>query len=302
MRIAHIGNTAGIASILSKEQQSDGHIADVFVFDAFTQEQFGGLRIDYRSYSFSKFMFHKKLKSYDIWHYHYPYGSLKEYLEKNQQNKILLKHYHGDDLRRATKKEHDFCLFSTPDLLKYAPNGEWLPNPIDLKEIECYRINNVNENSPPLIVHYPYYRNMQSYNDHYSNVLDKIEKENKGRIINISNVTHTAALEKISYCSATIGKILPEIGWFGKFELESMALGKPVIAYVSDELYKRYSPPIYRTTIDTFHNDLITLLNDESEMKRLSLEGLKYTEKHHDTRNVTQQIYKYYKSNGLNFF
>ena len=52
MRIAHIGNTAGIASILSKEQQNDGHIADVFVFDAFTQEQFGGLRIDYRSYFF----------------------------------------------------------------------------------------------------------------------------------------------------------------------------------------------------------------------------------------------------------
>ena len=294
MRIAHIGNIAGIASIISKEQQSNGDAADVFVFDTFTEEQFGGVRIYYNSY-ISKLMFYKKLKSYDIWHYHYPYGGLKKYLEKNQQNKIFLKHYHGDDLRRARKKEYDFCLVSTPDLLNYAPNGQWLPNPIDLKEIECYRINNVNNvNSPPLIAHYPYYENMHSYNDHYSNVLDRIEKENKGKIVNISNITHTTALEKISYCSITIGKILPDIGWFGKFELESMALGKPVIAYVSDELYKRYSPPIFQTTINTFHDDLIALLNDKSEMKRLSLEGLKYIEKYHNSRNVTQQIYKYY--------
>ena len=41
---------------------------------------------------------------------------------------------------------------------------------------------------------------------------------------------HLLALNKMSECDIIIGKILPNIGWFGKFELEGMALGKPVIA------------------------------------------------------------------------
>jgi hypothetical protein len=43
-----------------------------------------------------------------------------------------------------------------------------------------------------------------------------------------------------------------------------------------------------------FEHDLIALLNDESEMKRLSLEGVNYIEKHHNTKNIVEQIYKYY--------
>ena len=33
----------------------------------------------------------------------------------------------------------------------------------------------------------------------------------------------------ISTCDIVVGKILPSIGWIGKFELEAMALGKPVM-------------------------------------------------------------------------
>lgn len=294
MQIAHIGNTAGVASKIAKEQRKKGHNVDVFVFDDFTEKRFGGVRVNYNS-KIAKFLFHRKLKSYDIWHYHYPYGSLKEKLEKMHQDQIFLKHYHGSDLRG--KYDEDFCLVSTPDLLKYAPNAAWLPIPIDLKEIECYRNNTTcNVNSPPLIAHYPSYGNMRSYNFVYSNVFNRIENENKGKIINILNLSHEEALKKISYSNISIGKILPEMGWFATFELESMALGKPVMAYVSDELYDLYAPPIFRTTIDTFEDDLITLLSDESEMRRLSIEGLKYVEKHHNSQNITERLYKYYSS------
>jgi hypothetical protein len=73
--------------------------------------------------------------------------------------------------------------------------------------------------------------------------------------------------------SDVIGKILPDVGWFGKFELEGMGLGKSIITYVSEELYEKYKPPIYRTTKDTFKKDLETIINDRFARIRLSHEG-----------------------------
>jgi len=44
-------------------------------------------------------------------------------------------------------------------------------------------------------------------------------------------------MKAISSSDIVIGKILPNVGWFGKLELEGMEVPKPVISYISDELY-----------------------------------------------------------------
>ncbi len=103
MKIAHIGEIAGVSSLLSSEQHQNGNMADVFVFDSVTQHRFGGIHVNYNSF-IQKTMFYIRLKLYDVWHYHYPYGTLYNYLKKNYKNKIFLKHYHGSDLRDAKKK------------------------------------------------------------------------------------------------------------------------------------------------------------------------------------------------------
>ncbi len=120
MKIAHINNTSGIASIIAEQQRREGHEVDVFVFNDTIFKQFGGSKLNYWS-PLDRWKLFRKLRGYDVWHYHYPYGSLKRSLEKRNSDKIYLKHYHGNDLR--DRHEGDFCLVSTPDLLKYAPNG-----------------------------------------------------------------------------------------------------------------------------------------------------------------------------------
>ena len=111
--------------------------------------------------------------------------------------------------------------------------------------------------------------------DYFSSVFNTIEKTNKAKIIKIFNLTYEQSLELISTSDIVIGKVLPEIGWIGKFELEGMALGKPVMAYVSDELYDQHKPPVYRTTKETFEKDLLSFIDDKDEQKRLSIEGPK---------------------------
>lgn len=110
MKIAHINNTSGIASIVAEQQRREGHEVDVFVFNDRIFKQFGGSKLNYWS-PLDRWKLFRILKRYDVWHYHYPYGSLKRSLEKRNTDKVYLKHYHGNDLRG--RREEDFCLVST---------------------------------------------------------------------------------------------------------------------------------------------------------------------------------------------
>jgi hypothetical protein len=293
MKIAHINNTSGIASIIAEQQRREGHEVDVFVFNDTIFKQFGGNKLNYWS-PLDRWKLFKKLRGYDVWHYHYPYGSLKRSLEKRNSDKIYLKHYHGNDLR--DRHEGDFCLVSTPDLLKYAPNGRWLPSPVDLKEIDGmsselapsnHKVKE--ENKIIKVAHYPYYKNYSAF-DYYSDALSSLQNEKKCEIVNILHQPHLQALRIMASSDVIIGKILPDVGWFGKFELEGMALGKSVIAYVSEELYEKYKPPVYRTTKDTFKNDLEAFIQDRFERERLSVEGPKYVRNNHSLESVVKTV------------
>ena len=298
MKIAHINNTSGIASVIAKEQKKDGHEVDVFVFNKIIHSQFGGIMINYIS-PFARWNLFKKLKEYEVWHYHYPYGSLKRSLEKRNKDKVYLKHYHGGDLRG--RYDNDFCLVSTPDLLQYSPNGKWLPTPIDIAEINERIYSSLQRNDGTLedgkqirIAHYPYYENFTS-TDYHSKTLQEVVREKKCELVEILRLPHVQALKAVNSCDIVIGKILPGVGWFGKFELEGMALCKPVIAYVSDKLYEEYKPPIYRTTKESFKHDLEKLLEDTSERQRLGKEGSDYVRKFHSVESVTKIVQESYK-------
>ncbi len=299
MRIAHINNISGVPSTIAEYQKKQGHSVDVFVFNDIAYKQFGGIKINYRSPIAQWKLFNRLKKDYDIWHYHYPYGSLKNSLEKRNRGKIYLKHYHGDDIRG--KHDNDFCLVSTPDLLQYAPNGKWLPNPIDISHIEKIVVANKESiqpknNSRVKIAHYPFYKNTNSSGfDYYASVLNKLQKENKCENVEILNLSHSQALHAMYSSDIIVGKILPDVGWFGRFELEGMVLGKPVIAYVSDYLYEKYKPPIYRTTKETFMQDLENLVADNDEKYRLAMEGREYIKNHHSIEPIIKTVNECYK-------
>ena len=291
MKIAHIGNVAGISSILAKYQQNN---PSVYCFTERTHHLFGGKLIDLKSGNMIRRIvtmmhFLKDLNGYDVWHYHYPYGRLKAILEKLRGKHKFLKHYHGDDLRG--KHEDDFCVVSTPDLLQFAPNGLWLPSPIDLEVID----NIVTKpHNTVRIVRYPHHK-MHVGNDYYSKALDEIQRKDLAEVITIFNRPHQECLEIISTCDIVLGKILPNVGWFGMFELEAMALSKTVTAFITDELYKKYRPPVYRVTKDTVFEDLQNLVENFNERQRLSNQGREYIKNNHEAAMVTAKVEQYYQ-------
>jgi len=296
MKIVHINNTAGVASVLARQQINMGHTAEVFVFNSATQKQFGGKKFNYR-WPLSQWNFFKKIKEFDLWHYHYPYGSLKKNLEMRRNHRPFLKHYHGDDLRGRV--DTDFCLVSTPDLLKYAPNGKWLPNPIDFEGINSILTKISYENKKAKVLYYPkvYESSIHSRElDLKQSVLLDLEAKGKIVLIPIIDLPYKKALDEIAGCDIVVGKILPVMGWIGRLELEAMALGKPVIAYVSEELYEKYKPPVFRTSEKSFRSDLEYLLEDTNTRNKLVKLGLDYVKENHSVHNVCNLLDKYYSS------
>jgi glycosyltransferase involved in cell wall biosynthesis len=294
MRIAHINNVAGVSSSLAKYQRKRGHEADVFVFNRTIHNQFGGNLISYRWNLQRKKSVIEKLRPYDVWHYHYPFGSLKKLLEKGLDERVYLKHYHGSDIRGMY--DDDFCIVSTPDLLRYARNGKWLPNPIDLEEIESIQemSNIVDKGNVLRVAHYPYYQ-VYKEQDYHTEVLADLQNQGKIDVIKILGVPHRRSLEIISSCDIVVGKILPRIGWFGKTELEGMALSKPVMAYVSDDLYEKYKPPIFRTTVQTFRKDIESIILDGPERESLGKRAAAYINEHHSADNLIEKLDGYYQ-------
>jgi hypothetical protein len=267
--------------------------------------QYGGTMINYSK--FTAFRGEKKIhplwwldrgKMYgilqrsEVWHYHYPYGRLKKDVESRSSGHKLIKHYHGDDIRG--KHDDDYCLVATPDLLEYAPNGFWAPNPVDV-EIISHHIKLAEPREVPWVAHYPHYKNYGSelYPNHYQ-ALYELEREGKCRVVEVLRMEYSKALEVVSQCDIVMGKILPSVGWFGRFELEGMALGKPVIAFVSDELYERHRPPVHRTTKESLKDDLEALIRDHARQKQLASAGCGYVAEMHNTRRVCQLLEKCY--------
>lgn len=296
MKIAHIGNTSGIASVIAGEQKKRGHDVEVFVFNELQHRQFGGTFVNYaikgagaglnlKFVSERKRLF-GKLAEFNVWHYHYPYGSLRENVYRHlRPDQALLKHYHGDDLR--SKFEPGFCVVSTPDLLRFAPNGLWVPTPVDIKYIRQLTAPSTEPAEGKIrVAHYPFYKNYSGYADYYSGPLSRLEESGQCEVVTVLGMDYPTMLRTLARCDIVVGKILPAIGWFGKFELEGMTLGKPVITFVSDELYEKYRPPIYRTTTETLGQDLGALIHDVSKQKRIGSEGAAYIERNHSVDHV----------------
>lgn len=143
MKILHIWNQAGVASILAKYQRKLGHEAEVIKrggFDCYGIEEFYGTTI-YRCRA-SKWYYYavKKCREFDIIHVH----SLSGLVPFIRKPKVL--HFHGDDLRQAgfwrsirnyiARKLVDRVLVATPDLLSVLADAEWLRNPVDMEH--CY--------------------------------------------------------------------------------------------------------------------------------------------------------------------
>lgn len=201
-------------------------------------------------------------------------NKLKE-LSQVIDHAIVADHELRPYIRKYYKNIHELRQFITLD--KFSPQ-------YPLKQID-----------KPLIVHAP--TNLYLKGTEY--VLQAIKRmRRKGLSFDfqlIEGLTHAEAIRSYRKADIIIDQLLQ--GSFGVFGLEGMALGKPVVCYIREELKDKYPPnlPIVSANPATCYDVLKRLVRKPDLRHKLGAAGRKYVEKYYDSRKLAEELKEIYK-------
>jgi hypothetical protein len=147
MKILHIWDIGGDSYLLAKYQNKLGHKSEVIKRAGYNPygivEFYNGIE-QKTILSSGEFYLNAlwKSRNFDILHVHCIY-KLVPILRRFYPKKKIVLHYHGSDCRMTSPKKRlkaeqmsDCVLLSTPDLKKYVPEGQYVPNPIDTEHFK----------------------------------------------------------------------------------------------------------------------------------------------------------------------
>lgn len=131
----------------------------------------------------------------------------------------------------------------------------------------------------PLIVHAPSNRDIKN-TAIIEAVLLQIHMDYRWQLV--ENMTQEEAFKVYKKADIVFDQISG--GSYGVFAIEAMALGKPVLCYISEEMKKSFPQdlPIISVTPDNLKYELEKLINDSSLRKAAGQKGREYAEKYHD--------------------
>lgn len=272
----------------------------------------------------------KALRKYDVFHCHFAYTllprSLDAYLYKLFGLKVFAE-FHGTDIRfiydpnveypyykanvpdealRIKKqkklnrllKHVDGIIIHDYELIPHIPDiGKPLyivPLRVDIDGITpCYP--STEKGRVPVIVHAPSNRGKKG-TEGILKLLDTIEDDFE--LVLVENKSHDEAMEIYEKADIIIDQVA--IGTYGVFSIEAMALGKPVVTYVSPESIEKLPDelPIVNADFDTMAGELKRLIRDPELRAEIGRKGRKYVERYHNNTAVAKQLYEIY--NGTN--
>lgn len=266
---------------------------------------------------------------YKTFHFHFGYSTLygTELWTYKLFRKNLFFEFHGSDLRdqkkaceimgmpfdekdasspRMHKRNRKICKYADgivihdDELIPYLPpiknNLYVVPLRVDISQFEpCYPKA---DNSSIRIVHAPSKRAIKGTQF----VLDAVE-ELKKKYDNIELVLVEGKTQKEAFEIYKTADIIIDQLWagtYGVFAIESMALGKPVITYISDAMKERLPEdlPIVSASTKTIKDAIEMLVNDPELRVEKGRAGRVYAENYHDYRIVANVLKGVYDGTG----
>jgi glycosyltransferase involved in cell wall biosynthesis len=87
------------------------------------------------------------------------------------------------------------------------------------------------------------------------------------------------------------------LGSYGLFSIEAMAMGKPVLTWISDFMKDKYPDdlPIISANPDSIKDKLKNILDNRDMLLEIGKKGRKYVEKYHDKEIVVKNLINLYK-------
>ncbi|MGG4035714.1 hypothetical protein ABEV74_18645 [Paenibacillus cisolokensis] len=177
----------------------------------------------------------------------------------------------------------------------YAKEGKpvyVLPRLIDVSAVQPAFKGSSHE--PPLVVHAPTQRDFKG-TAWIEEAVSRLRKEMPIRFRLVEGMSHAEALQLYREADIVIDQVL--CGAYGNLSVEAMALGKPVICYIREDLVSRYplDLPVVSANPDNLY-DMLKMLVKDKEMREVRARlGRAYVERHHSASVVIQSLVKIYE-------
>lgn len=237
---------------------------------------------------------------YDVIHFHY-HSALPHALRyvdlplwRMLGRKVIIQ-FEGSDLRGhhhiLPRVFSNAIIVTTPDLLKWERKASYIPGAIDLKELPYVGLKS--HVGPIRIVHAPTNRAIKGTN-YIINAVQELQSQGYAIELDlVENVSYQEAIERYKKADIVIDQVL--IGWYGLVAIEAMALGKPVMVHIREDL-RHYitGAPMLFTSPKTLANDLIVLIQDAGLRQKLSQRGRDYVERVHDAAQIAKGLVEIY--------
>lgn len=151
------------------------------------------------------------------------------------------------------------------------------------------------EGARPLLVHAPTHREIKG-SKHIIGAVERLQSEGFDFDFKlIEGMAHAEAIELYEKATLVIDQLL--IGAYGHLSVESMAMGKPVVCFIRDDLQSKYPSalPIISANPDTIYSTLKELLNNPGYFKSMGKRSREYVMQNHDLNVIAHKLIKIYE-------
>lgn len=182
------------------------------------------------------------------------------------------------------------CHFLNSDSLERQYHHIFVP--IDTEELSKYI--NKTKNKIPIILHAP--SNLQYKGTSYLKIAVE-QLKNEGYVFEfrlIQNVPIEQLYEEISKSDLVVDQLIQ--GWYGLLPMETMAMNKPVICYMREELLSILPNdcPIINANPETIYYVLKFCLENKDYLLERGKAGKEYVERYHNSKDIAKSLISYF--------
>jgi glycosyltransferase involved in cell wall biosynthesis len=308
MGILHVENQAGVANQLAQAQRRLGHQAVVMEtwYNTLNEPHDVDFYYDHKGL-LSDISNGRRIvrfaRDFDIVHVHggifwkrWDVVAMGLYLRKP-----MVVHYHGSETRDGYGLHYKFLaghkFVSRPDLLKWIPTGEYIPNPVGEHEYSF------DVTSKPRVFHMSTNRRTKG-TDLIQKALEELSKERDDfEYVILDKVDHATAMKELGRSHILIDQVIdsqavniPSV--IGLATFEAMAMGKVSIS-TFDQEYQRYYPgcPVIAIEPDlgALKEAIAKGIEDLPTMKKIGLAGRQYVKEHHSADEIVKRVMQVYE-------
>ncbi|GAA0182698.1 hypothetical protein SH2C18_50300 [Clostridium sediminicola] len=220
---------------------------------------------------------------------------MNPYLALAKNCKKLLNENHKKNKMKNLSKYIDNCIVGDTELNEYVKTYYKnvyilrISRELNLYPYACQQSNNFK----PIIVHAPTNTAIKG-TKYIVKAIEELSHKYDFQFTLVQNISHGEAKKIYLKADIVIDQII--LGSYGGVAVEAMAMGKPVISWISDFMRKRYPNelPIISANPHNIKEKIEILLSDRDMRIKLGKQGRKYVEKYHDANKAVANLLKIY--------